>query len=137
MWMRLLTVGDCYVVPEILVYVRFHNASISKEQKSKRFVICFEHYKLCKDVQQGRYNIDTRDSGIDQAVKRTAIFCIKHAMLRNIPHLHRKDHRAAFVKAWKIASEEKLFTTSISELFKGVERIVTRKFSKKYHGTPT
>jgi len=24
MWIRLLTVGDCYILPEILAYVRFH-----------------------------------------------------------------------------------------------------------------
>ena len=34
-WTRLLTVGDCYVIPEILAYVRFHPGTVSKAQKKE------------------------------------------------------------------------------------------------------
>lgn len=106
MWIRLLTVGDCYVVPEILVYVRFHAGSVSKEQKRKRFILSFEEYKLCKDVQQKKYNIDLNNSGIDEAVKKRAIRFVKQSMLKTIPELYKKESRRAFRKGSKIAYEE-------------------------------
>ena len=133
MWVRLLTVGDCYIVPEILVYVRFHGASISKEQKRKRFVVCFEDYKLCKDVQQHRYNIDLVNSGIDNAVRESAMLCIKLALFRTIPELHKKESRQAFIKAFKIANNEKLLSASIFELFKGIKRKFIKQTPKIHH----
>ena len=128
MWIRLLTVGDCYIIPEILVYVRFHEGSVSKAQKKKRFSVCFEDYKLKKNIQQRKYNIDTTDSGIDEAVRKSAIFCIKHAMLKNIPELYNKDNRQAFQKAFQIAYRENLFSTTVSELFHGMKRKILRQF---------
>jgi glycosyltransferase involved in cell wall biosynthesis len=130
MWIRLLTVGDCYIVPEILAYVRFHPGTNSKAQKKRRFSLCFEEYKLCKDVQKQKYNIDTTGSGIDEAVRKRAVFCIKQAMLKTIPELYKKQSRQAFVKAFKIAYEERLFLTSISELFSGVKRKTFRLIVK-------
>ena len=130
MWIRLLTVGDCYIVPEILAYVRFHPGTNSKAQKKKRFSLCFEEYKLCKDVQQQKYNIDTTDSGIDEAVRKRAAFCIRQAMLKNIPELYKKQSRLAFAKAFKIAYKERLFLTTISELFSGVKRRTFRLIAK-------
>jgi glycosyltransferase involved in cell wall biosynthesis len=130
MWLRLLTVGDCYIVPEVLVYVRFHPGTNSKAQKRRRFVLCFEEYKLCKDVQQKKYNIDIMGSGIDEAVKKRAVVCIKQAMLKNIPELYKKQNREAFGRAFRIAYTERLFSTSIVELVQGLKRKTFRQIAQ-------
>jgi glycosyltransferase involved in cell wall biosynthesis len=128
-WIRLLAIGDCYVVPEKLAFVRFHPGTQSKEMKKKRFVVCFEEYKLCKDVQQGKYGIHTAGSTIDEAVKMTAANCIRRAMLKTIPELHRQDSRDAFRKAFRIAKNEHLFMTTFAELFKGLKRKTVRQLA--------
>ena len=130
MWIRLLTVGDCYIVPEILSYVRFHPATVSKQQKRNRFVLCFEEYRLAKNVQTKKYNIDTTGSGIDEAVKKRAAFCIRQAMLKTIPELYQKQARQAFVKAFRIAYNENLFLTTLSELIHGLKRKTVRQLAK-------
>lgn len=128
-WIRLLSVGDCYIVPEKLAYVRFHPGTVSKEQKKKRFILCFEEYKLCKDVQQGKYGIDTAGSDIEEAVRRTAANCIRRGMLKTIPELHKRESREAFRKALKIARNENLFFTTFAELFKGLKRKTARQLA--------
>jgi hypothetical protein len=128
-WIRLLAIGDCYIVPEKLVFVRFHPGTQSKEMKRKRFIVCFEEYKLCKDVQQGKYRIDTAGSAIDEAVKMTAVNCIRRAMLKTIPELHKRESREAFRKAFKIAKNENLFITTFAELFKGLKRKTARQLA--------
>jgi hypothetical protein len=128
-WIRLLAIGDCYVVPEKLAYVRFHPRTNSKDLKKKRFILCFEEYRLCKDVQLGKYAIDTAGSRIDHAVKQSAANCIRRAMLKTIPELHKKECREAFRKAFIIAKNENLFITTFVELFKGLKRKTTRQLA--------
>lgn len=135
-WTRLLTVGDCYVVPEILAYVRFHPNTVSKAQKRKKFVLSFEEYKLCKDVQEEKYNINTQGSGIDKAVKKRALVFIKEGMLKTIPRLYDKSSREAFKVAFDIARKENLFFSAIAELVKGLKRKTFRHLLIKSSGKP-
>lgn len=135
-WTRLLTVGDCYVIPEILAYVRFHPGTVSKAQKKKRFVLSLEEYKLVKDVQQRKYNIDTTKTGIDNAVKRRAIVFVKQGMLKTIPELHLKSSREIFKVAFKVAKAEKLFFNAIGELIQGLKRKTFRYFIPKSSEKP-
>jgi glycosyltransferase involved in cell wall biosynthesis len=128
-WIRLLAVGDCYIVPEKLAFVRFHPGTNSKDLKKKRFIVCFEEYRLCKDVQQGKYKINTEGSNIDKAVKDRAAACVKIAMLKTIPELYLKECREAFQKAFNIVLEEKLFTRTLSELFQGLKRKTLRQLT--------
>jgi glycosyltransferase involved in cell wall biosynthesis len=128
-WIRLLAIGDCYVVPEKLAYVRFHPRTNSKQLKKQKYILCFEEYRLCKSVQQGKYAIDTRGSRIDEAVQRRAAFCIRQAMLKTIPELHKKESRSAFVRAFAILKEEHLFKTTFKELFGGLKRKTQRQLA--------
>ena len=128
-WNRLLSVGDCYIIPEKLVQVRFHMASISKAAKKKRFVLCFEEYRICKDVQRQEYGINTAGSRIDEAVKKRTIACIRVAMLKTIPELYKKECRIAFRKAFKIAKGERLLSAAFTELFSGLKRKTQRQLT--------
>ena len=130
MWIRLLTRGDCYIIPEILTYVRFHAATNSNELKKQQFVLCFEEYKLTKAIQQHKYNIDYDGFDIDTAVKERAAACIRRAMSRNIPWLYVSSRRKVFVEALKIAREEHMLGTIFGELAAGVQKKFVKQFAK-------
>jgi glycosyltransferase involved in cell wall biosynthesis len=131
MWIRLLTKGDCYIIPEILTYVRFHGATNSNELKKQRFILCFEEYKLVKDIQQHKYDIKFPVAEIDLAVEKRARFCIRHAMLKNIPYLHDAAKRIVFKKALVIAREERLLFAPIQELLVAMKRRFVKQLQNR------
>ncbi len=130
MWIRLLTKGDCYIIPEILTYVRFHADTNSNDLKKQQFVLCFEEYKLTKAVQQHKYDINYDGFDIDKAVKERAAACIRRAMLRNIPWLHLSSRRKVFMEAFRIAREENMLTSIFGELAGGVQKNFVKQFAK-------
>ena len=73
------------------------------------------------------YDIDTSGTRIDEIVKKNAMICVKQAMLKTIPSIHKKPYRTAFLKAFRIARKERLFLQSVNELLAGLKR----KFSRK------
>jgi len=122
MWLRILSVGDCYIIPEALSYIRYHPEQHARKMKKLKYVLCFEEYNLAKDVQLRQkfdYQIDSNDERIRNAVKKRATFCVRHAMFKVIPQLHRKDSWPVFKKAFSIGYQEKVFGAAILELFKG------------------
>lgn len=128
-WIKLLTRGDCYLVPEILVDIRFHPATVSNQIKNRKFKRCFEDYQIRKDVQQGMYEIDTSGTRIDEMVHKYAKVCVKLALLKTVPGLHRAPYRVAFRRAFSIAVKERLFKSTLTELLAGIKRITARKLS--------
>lgn len=127
-WLKLLTIGDCYVIPENLVDIRFHDATVSSQVKFNKFVRMFEDYEIVKDVQQQKYNIDITGTRVNEIVKKNAMTCVKYAMLKTVSGIHKHAYRKAFIRAFKIAWKERLFNESISELLSGVKRKFSRKF---------
>ena len=125
-WLKLLALGDCYLVPEILVDVRFHPGTVSNQVKRKKYQRCFEEYQIRKDVQQHVYGIDTSNTRIDEMVHKYAIACVKAAMLKTATSLHKKQSRQAFAKAFKIAWKENLFKSTMNELSAGLRRKLYR-----------
>ena len=116
-WIRLLAIGDCYIVPEVLSYVRFHNAQITKQILSKKVISCFEEYSMCKNVQTGTgYKIDTADTNIDNIVKKRARYCAKQGLYKMIPRLHKKEYRKVFNRAFGITLREGVFTSALAEM---------------------
>lgn len=130
MWIRLLTKGDCYIVPEILTYVRFHGDTNSSDLKRQRFVLCFEEYKLAKAIQQHKYDIKFDGFDIDSAVRERAAACIRQALLRNIPSLHISARRRVFADALRIAKNENMLTAIFGELAAGVRKKFMKQFAK-------
>ena len=126
-WLKLLSLGDCYLVPEILVDIRFHPDTVSNQVKRKKYQRCFEEYQIRKDVQQHLYNIDTTGSNIDAMVRKYAMDCIKQSLLKTATSLHKKQSRIAFTKAFKIAWKESLFSSTITELTSGIKRKLRRR----------
>lgn len=130
-WVKLLSMGDCYLLPEILVDIRFHPGTVSNQVKRKKYQRCFEEYQIRKDVQQHVFNIDTAGTRIDEMVHKYAMACIKVAMLKTAGSLHKKTQREAFVKAFRIAWKESLFSSTFNEATAGIRRKLARKLGTR------
>ena len=129
MWIRQLTAGDCYIIPEPIAYVRNHVQQLTKKVV-KQFTHYFEEYELCKAIRENNgYNIDKSGIDMNKVVKRRAAKCAK-AMYKLVPHLHKKKERALFFKALKIAIAERVLFTPFVDWVSGNNRrqtILTQK----------
>lgn len=107
MWLRLLTVGDCYIIPETLSYFRVHPGQASQKIR-KDYKFTFEDYFFYKEIEKNnRYQLDLSGLGITRILKKRATFCAK-AMYKVLPRLFRKKERSILTKAFKIAYKEKV-----------------------------
>jgi glycosyltransferase involved in cell wall biosynthesis len=116
MWLRHLTVGDCYLIPEILSYIRKHNGSMTTTICKKAYFNYFEDYNFYKSLNNThKYAFGLSPSEREDLIKKGARNCAK-AMLKSIPKLHQKSFRNVFVKGLKIGFTEKVLTDTIFEL---------------------
>ncbi|MEP6514091.1 MAG: glycosyltransferase family 2 protein [Parafilimonas sp.] len=122
MWLRQLTVGDCYIIPEYLSYIRKHHIQITKAVK-KNFIHFLEDYYFYKSIKEHKeYNINFSEFDIDPIIKKKAANCAK-AMYKVIPELGKKEKWSIFKKAFKIAyTEGVLFTPLINYVAKSTTR---------------
>jgi glycosyltransferase involved in cell wall biosynthesis len=105
MWLRQLTVGDCYIIPEPIAYVRNHSHQITK-MVMRQYINCFEEYELCKAIKEDNgYHIDKTGIDMDRVLKRHAEKCAA-AMYKLLPRIYRKRERSNFFKGLKIAITE-------------------------------
>jgi hypothetical protein len=129
MWIRQLTAGDCYIIPEPVAYVRNHNQQLTKKV-IKYFTNYLEEYELCRAIRENNgYNIDKTGIDMDKVVKKRAAKCAK-AMYKLIPFLYKKPERAIFYKVFKIAITEKVLLAAIIARITGThkrETILTLK----------
>jgi hypothetical protein len=72
MWVRHLTVGDCYFIPEMLCYSRVDRNQITNEIY-KNFIHIYEEYSFCKKIQtQNAYGLNFPAAAMDKVVKEKA-----------------------------------------------------------------
>ena len=117
MWLRLLTIGDCYIVPQTLSYFRVHDKQASNLILAD-YKYTFEDYRFYKDIQtRNVYNIDLDKVGINELVRKRAVFCSK-AMYKLLPYIHHKKQRAIIAEAFKIARLEKVLLSPVINLLK-------------------
>ncbi|MEP6512765.1 MAG: hypothetical protein ABJA79_02770 [Parafilimonas sp.] len=111
MWLRQLSVGDCYIIPEPLSCIRNHSGQVTKKVINS-FVNYFEEYELCKTIKEhDEYSLDISEIDMEKVTKMRAANCAK-AMFKVMLKLHNKENRAVFVKAFKIASSEKVIAST-------------------------
>lgn len=131
MWIRQLTVGDCFIIPEPLVYIRNHGQQLTKKVM-KYFINYFEEYEMCIDIRDDKgYHIDKSGIDMDEVVKYRAANCAA-AMYKLIPRLHKKQERRIFQKAFEIAAREKvLFVPLLNRMTrsKRAQTILTQRES--------
>jgi hypothetical protein len=80
MWIRHLTVGDCYIIPEVLSYFRLHEeqatAHLSKSLRRQ-----FEEYDFYKNLKiKNPYKIDLSKIDIDKILKRKSYTYIRSSL---------------------------------------------------------
>ena len=117
MWLRLLTVGDCYIFPETLSHFRVHPGQASQKIKTD-YKFTFEDYFFYKEIQtQNRFQLDLSRLGIQKMIKRRATFCAS-AMYKLVPKFLKKKERSIVKKAFKIAYSEKVLLAPFSGHFR-------------------
>jgi glycosyltransferase involved in cell wall biosynthesis len=128
MWNRHLTVGDCYIIPEALAYVRAH---VRQHTNSVINLSCFEEYKMANLLYDypALNNLADRKK-IDKLVKQKASTCAKVAMYKELPKLINQKHRKVFIKALRITWKEKVFTNGFLLLWKGMRVKTMKKITK-------
>jgi glycosyltransferase involved in cell wall biosynthesis len=124
MWLRILSIGDCYIIPEPLVYIRYHPDQHARKMKRLKYILCFEEYELAKGVQQNLkfdYRLEGHDKEIRDAVRKRASYCVRLAMFKMIPRLYSKQSWPVFIRATKIGLKERVFGRAAQELLKGLK----------------
>jgi len=118
MWLRLLLLGDCYIVPETLSYFRAH----AKQASSKTNVLNWvDEYNFYKDIKEHNpYQLDHLQHStlkIDHIIKDRATHCAK-GMFRILHKSYEEKNRIAIRKAFAIAYKEKVITLGLFKLIK-------------------
>jgi glycosyltransferase involved in cell wall biosynthesis len=132
MWIRQLTTGDCYIIPEPVVYIRNHGQQLTKKVM-KYFINYQEEYELCKAIKEDNgYKIDKSGIDMDLVMRKRAINCSK-AVYKLIPRLHKKEDRVIFFKLLKIAAQEKVL---FAPLFQSVSANKTQPVLVKKETVP-
>jgi glycosyltransferase involved in cell wall biosynthesis len=108
MWVRHLSIGDCYLIPEPLSYGRDHADSITQREVMKNYTMVYESYDLCKAISQNNvYRLNFTEAEINSLLKKKAITCtliIPHMLLKN----RKKENFSLMTKSLKIARKEKV-----------------------------
>ncbi len=107
MWLRLLTTGDCYMIPETLSYFRLHANQVTA-LVLQNFSNLFEEYNFFKAAKDNNeYNLNFNEFNIDAMIKKKATKCTR-AIPRLIPKLNKRKNWALLLKAMQIAYAEKV-----------------------------
>jgi glycosyltransferase involved in cell wall biosynthesis len=106
MWLRLLTAGDCYIVPETLAFFRKHGWQASDKSQIRNW---FDEYYFYRDVKRNNmYNVDLAQLDIDVVIKRKAKKCVKRVS-GLLPRFYRKGNLSLIIEGLKIGRAEKIF----------------------------
>jgi glycosyltransferase involved in cell wall biosynthesis len=125
MWLRHLTVGDFYLIPEVLSYIRKHLGSVTETIARKGYANYFEDYRFYKSLAvSGQCQFNLTKVEIEQLVKKSACNCAK-AMLKSIPKLHEPIFRNVFINGLKIGFTEKVLTNTLFKLSRNTIKRLT------------
>lgn len=98
---RLLYIGDCYVIPEVLAYIRSHPDTVSFTSSKQPIENTLETYWFFLGIKAS----SGPNPEIDAIIKRRAVRCAR-LMYHMLPGLHKKNKRKAFKKAFRIGYTE-------------------------------
>lgn len=127
MWLRLLTIGDCFIVPETLSYFRHHANQASTKTNVLNWI---DEYNFYKDIKlHNPYQLNSAQLAtleIESVIRDRAIHCAK-GMFRILHKFHKSKNRKAIKKAFKIAYTENVLTTGLFQLIKKHSSLTTDK----------
>jgi glycosyltransferase involved in cell wall biosynthesis len=120
LWLRMLSIGDCYIFPEPLAYTRFHEGQLHKTIRD--FSEYFETYEMVKTLKnENNLNLDFTEINIDQIIKKRAIDC-SLALPWTLIGIHKKENRKLFKKAFNVIYSEGVLINSFFLLSKKLAR---------------
>jgi glycosyltransferase involved in cell wall biosynthesis len=106
MWLRLLTVGDCFIIPETLAYFRVHRKQASNKSAIRNW---FDEYYFYRDVKtKNIYKVELGELDIDDVIRRKAKKCVKRVS-GMIPRFYQKGNLPLIIEGLKIGRAEKFF----------------------------
>lgn len=127
MWIRHLVVGDCYFIPEILVYTRKHAAQV-QNAVLKNYKYRFDEYYFYKSIKdENPYKLDLTRVDMHGLVKHKAMNCTKDMVFKMLPKLHNKDCRFLFNKAWRISRKEGVVISAFLDVIKNFRKRPKKK----------
>lgn len=110
LWLRLLTKGDGFFIPEVLSYFRMHETQTTNLNLIKNR---FDEYFFYKILQtKNDYNTDISKLNLDKVIKTKAIKSGR-AMYLVANKLYKKDNRIIFKKSFRIAYTEGVVLESL------------------------
>jgi GT2 family glycosyltransferase len=131
-FLRLLTQGDCYVIPDVLYYVRKHPNTETANIKKVKYKTVFDTYKFYKGLRHVKQLEPIIGDDIDKLIKKRAAECAI-LMYKLVFNLYKLEDRIIFKRALKIASSEGVISQSIillmNKFLKKSKKVVTQ--SKK------
>jgi hypothetical protein len=128
MWIRHLLVGDCYVIPEVLVYTRKHAVQVTNTVIKNNFKYRFDEYYFYKSIKEDNvYKLDLKRVDIDGLVKKKAKSCTKDLVFKMAPQLYKPSCRKPFMEALQIARKEHVIMNSLVEVVGGVGKSILKK----------
>lgn len=114
---RLLYNGDCYVIPEVLVYIRVHENAVSTVSNKNPIEGTLETYWFFQGIKA----TSAPNPEINAIIKRRAVRCAR-LMYKLLPQAYKKNKRKALKKAFDIGYEEGV-------LLKPVQQFLQRKLA--------
>lgn len=128
MWIRHLLVGDCYIIPEILVYTRKHPVQVTNTVIKNNFKYRFDEYYFYKSIkEENKYQLDLTRIDMDWLVKHKAMNCTKDIVFKMLPKLYKENCRKPFKKALNIALHEGVILSTFMDVIGGFKK---SKFKK-------
>lgn len=113
MWVRHLLLGDYFAIPEVLVYERVHNGSVTRSF-NMNMIKFSEEYLLFRKIAAGDYGncFLAHQEELDQLLRRKVLQCSAY-MFSRIPKLHKGKDRQAFMRMLHIVQEEGMLTAAL------------------------
>lgn len=120
MWVRLLTLGDCYIVPERLCFTRNHPGQLTKGIY-REYLHLLEEYEMFKNLKNGVYSFDFTgyEEVLSNAVKYKAT-CYTQSVPKSIITIYKKGSQTRLKRALTIAFREKVFGRSMTVIAKKI-----------------
>jgi glycosyltransferase involved in cell wall biosynthesis len=107
---RILSLGKGYIIPEVLSYTRLHPGAQSQTMV-KTFSHYFGDYDLVKALEKNESNVDFSGLDIKKFLRQKAKECTLVLPL-SLQKVQKREYRKAFIKALKIAYQEKVLLSA-------------------------
>ncbi len=128
-YIRVLTLGDCYIIPEPLAYIRTHEGMQTVLLKKKKYDRIFERYRFMQLVAvQTAVHFPKAVPLVNDHLKKRATRCAA-IMYQLLPQLYKKQNRLLFKKAFRIGASSGVLFGPASYLFQNKYR--TKLLTKK------